>query len=96
MSAEPAGATVMESETFVAAWPAVLLEMKDYVDLSFLARKRPAATLRVFISSALVPQAKLQPHMREFKASLARIPGCRLELKGTTDAAHRIEIEYRR
>jgi hypothetical protein len=34
--------------------------------------------------------------MQVFKASLANIPGCRLEIKGTDEAAHRIEIEYRR
>jgi hypothetical protein len=44
----------------------------------------------------LVPQAELQPHVREFRASLARIPNCRIELKGTEQAAHKIEIEYRR
>ena len=52
--------------------------------------------MRIFISRRLVPQAKLQPHMREFKASLTHIAGCRVELKGTEAAAHKIEIEYRR
>lgn len=85
-----------ETETFPGPWPAVLVEMKDFVDLWFLARKRRDATVRIFISRALVPQAKLQPHVREFKASLGTIPQCRIELKGTEDAAHKIEIEYGR
>src|SRR5689334_17299847 len=85
-------------ETFVAPWPGVLLEMKDYVDLWFLAmgKKRHAATVRIFISKALVSLDRLQPHVREFKASISRIPNCRIELKGTEQAAHKIEIEYRR
>lgn len=85
-------------ETFLAPWPGVLVEMKDFVDLSFLAmgKKRQAATVRIFISKTLVSQAKLQPHVREFRASISRIPNCRIELKGTEEAAHKIEIEYRR
>ena len=72
--------------------------MKDFVDLWFLAlgKRRQATAVRVFISKPLVAQAKLQPHVREFKASITRIPDCRLELKGTEEAAHTIEIEYRR
>jgi hypothetical protein len=34
--------------------------------------------------------------VRAFKASLAGIPDCRVELKGTEAASHKIEIEYRR
>jgi hypothetical protein len=85
-------------ETFLAPWPGVLVEMKDYVDLTFLAmeNKRQAATVRIFISRTLVPQAQLQPHVREFRTSIARIPNCRIELKGTEQASHMIEIEYRR
>jgi hypothetical protein len=85
-------------ETFRAPWPGVLVEMKDFVDLWFLAlgARREAMAVRVFISKALVPQARLQPHVRDFRASLARIPNCRIELKGTEQSAHKIEIEYRR
>jgi hypothetical protein len=85
-------------ETFQAPWPGVLVEMKDFVDLWFLAlgARREAMAVRVFISKALVPQARLQPHVRDFRASLARIPNCRIELKGTEQSAHKIEIEYRR
>ena len=84
-----------EVENFPGPWPAVLLEMKDFVDLWFLAKKRRAATVRIFISRTLVPQTRLQPHVREFKASLTTIAGCRVELKGTEAPAHKIEIEYR-
>jgi hypothetical protein len=84
-------------ETFRAPWPAVLVEMKDFVNLWLLARgKREHATiLRVFISKSLVSQAQLQPHVREFRKAIARIPNCRVELKATGEAAHKIEIEYR-
>ena len=89
---------VTDIETFPAPWPGVLVEMKDYLDLWFLAlgKKRQAATVRIFISKTLVSQAQLQPHVREFRASISRIPNCRIELKGTEQAAHKIEIEYRR
>ena len=88
----------LDEETFPGPWPAVLVEMKDFVDLWFLARqkKHRVATLRIFISRTLVPQSQLQPHMREFKASLSRIPDCRIELLATLETAHKIEIEYRR
>ena len=50
-------------ETFLAPWPGVLVEMKDFVDLWFLAmgKKRQAATVRIFISKTLVSQAKSTP-----------------------------------
>ena len=83
-------------ETFAAPWPGVLTEMKDFVDLWFLARRRGPATVRIFISRTLVPQTRLQPHVREFKASIAGIHDCTLEFKGTEAATHKIEIEYRR
>ena len=86
----------VETEAFSGPWPAVLLEMKDFVDLWFLAKPRHAATLRIFISRTAVPPGKLQPHVRAFKAALGSIAGCVIELKGTEEAAHRIEIEYRR
>ena len=87
-----------DTETFRAPWPGVLVEMKAFVDLWFLAlgNRRQATALRVFISKALVPQANLQPHVREFRASMPRIADCRVELKGTEQASHKIEIEYRR
>ena len=86
-----------DTETFAAPWPLVLREMRDYIDLWFLARRRgrQAAALRIFISKALVAEARLQPHAREFKSALSRVP-CRVELKGTEAPAHRIEIDYRR
>ena len=91
------GAVATDIETFAAPWPGVLVEMKDFIDLWFLARNagRQAAALRIFISKSLVSQATLQPHAREFKAAVSRMP-CRMELKATDERAHRIEIDYRR
>jgi len=85
-------------ETFLTPWPWVLVEMKDYINLWFLARgkQRRATTVRIFISKTLVSQASLQPHVRAFRASIARIPDCRIELKSTEQALHKIEIETRR
>ncbi len=85
-------------ETFLAPWPGVLVEMKDFVDLWFLSagKKRQAAMVRIFISKTLVRQEELQPYVREFKESISRIPNCRIELKATEEAAHKIVIEYRR
>lgn len=95
---ETQAGVLTDIESFRAPWPGVLVEMKDFVDLWFLAlgARHEATAVRVFISKALVPQARLQPHMRDFRTSLARIPNCRIELKGTEQAAHKIEIEYRR
>ena len=85
-----------EVESFSAPWPGVLVEMKDFVDLWFLAKRSTPATVRILISRTLVPQSRLQPHMREFKEALSGIPGCVIELKGTDSPSHKIEIEYRR
>jgi len=90
--------TETDVEIFRSPWPGVLVEMKAFIELWFLAlgnRRKPTA-LRIFISKALVAQANLQPHVQEFKASIPRIPDCRLEFKGTEQASHKIEIEYRR
>jgi hypothetical protein len=72
--------------------------MRDFVDLSFLAigTARKAATVRIFISKTLVAQIRLQPHVQNFRASIAQIPHCLVELKSTDEAAHKIEIEYER
>jgi len=85
-------------ETFRSPWPEVLLEMKDYLDLFFLAlgKKRQTATVTIFISKTLVTRMQLQPYVQEFRASIARIPDCRIEFKGTQEPAHKIEIEYLR
>jgi hypothetical protein len=85
-------------ETFRSPWPEVLLEMKDYLDLFFLAlgKKRQTATVTIFISKTLVTRLQLQPYVQEFRASIARIPDCRIEFKGTQEPAHKIEIEYLR
>ena len=92
-----AGTLMTDTETFASPWPGVLVEMKDFIALWFLARNagRQAAALRIFISKPLVSQARLQPHASEFKAAVSRIP-CRIELKATDERAHRIEIDYRR
>ena len=85
-------------QTFTAPWPDVLAAMKDFVDLSFLAigTARKGTTVRIFISKTLVAQTRLQPHVQNFRASIAQIPQCLVELKSTDEAAHKIEIEYER
>ena len=94
---KPQADAATDVEIFLAPWPGVLTEMKDFIDLWFLALggRRQAQAVRVFVSRALVAQAQLQPHAREFKAAIARVP-CRIELKATEQPAHRIEIDYRR
>ena len=85
-------------ETFRSPWPQVLFEMKDYLDLYFLSRgkQRAGATVTVSISKSLVPRNRLQPHVRQFRAAVDRIPDCRVEFKATEEPAHKIEIEYSR
>jgi hypothetical protein len=89
---------MMKIETFCSAWPQVLFEMKDYLDLFFLAqgKKRAGATVTVSISRTLVPRTRLQPHVREFRAAVDRIPDCTVEFRATEEPAHKIEIEYSR
>lgn len=96
MSLPRSDGTGMDVEVFRGTWPGVLVEMKDFVDLWFLAQEHRAATVRIFISRELVSQTSLQPHVRLFKASFGTVPDCRIELKGTQEPAHKIEIEYRR
>lgn len=85
----------LRSERFRSPWPGVLIEIKDYLDLSFLAlgTRRGNAVVRVLISKALVPQQQLQPHMAKFRVALVRIPDCRVEIGATEEAWHSIEIE---
>ena len=85
-------------ETFSGAWPDVLVEMKEFVDLSFLAAgtQRRSADIRILIARRLAPQAHLQPHIARFRQALSRMPSCHVELNSTDEGAHKIEIEYRR
>jgi hypothetical protein len=85
-------------ETFRSAWPQVLFEMKDYLDLFFLSqgKNRAGTAVTVSISRTLVPRTQLQPHVREFRAAVDRIPDCKVEFKATEEPAHKIEIEYSR
>ena len=85
-------------ETFSGPWPEVLVDMQEFVELSFMAAgtKKRAASVRVFIARALVPQSSLQPHIARFRQTLSALPGCQIELKGSDQSAHRIEIQYRR
>ena len=84
----------VDAENFSAPWPAVLVDMKDFIDLCFLARGRKPSAITVSISKALVRDTELQPHMRDFRAALPRSPSCRVQLKGTEDPMHHIRIEY--
>jgi hypothetical protein len=85
-------------ETFSGPWPDVLVEMKEFVDLSFLAAgsQRRSANIRILIARQLAPQAHLQPHIARFRQALSRMPSCHIELNSTDEGAHKIEIEYRR
>ena len=89
---------LLDAETFAAAWPGVLAEMKEFVDLWFLAggTRREATAVRVFISKLLVPQSRLQPHVREFRAASSVLFSSTRQWGMRASAAHRIEIEYRR
>ena len=83
---------------FSGPWPEVLGDMKEFVELSFLAAgtQRRAANIRVLIARPLVPPMRLQPHVARFRRTLSEMPGCRIELKSTAQTMHTIEIEYRR
>ena len=85
-------------EAFSGPWPDVLIDMKEFVELSFLAAgtKRRAANIQVLIARQLVPPSCLQPHIARFKQAISGMPSCRIELKGTDQPVHTIEIEYRR
>ena len=85
-------------ETFSGPWQDVLIEMREFIDLSFLAAgtQRRSANIRVLIARQLAPQSHLQPHIARFRQALSRMPSCRIELNSTDEGAHKIEIEYRR
>lgn len=85
-------------QRFSGPWPDVLLDMQEFVELSFTAAGSTArgASIRVLIARQLVPQSSLQPHIARFRQAISGMPGCRIELKGTEQAMHTVEIEYRR
>jgi hypothetical protein len=86
---------IMDAESFDSPWPGVLARMREYIELCCLARGRAPEAITVYISKRLVKESQLQPHVRDFRATLPNQPACRTQLKGSDAPAHRVEITYR-
>jgi hypothetical protein len=86
---------------FAAPWPAVLVEMKDFVDLARLAAGGAYSAMRVSVAIAKTVPAEaldsspLSP-FGQFRAILAALPRCRVEYTAAEHPAHRVDIEMQR
>ncbi len=89
------------SREFAAPWPAVLVEMKDFVDLARLATGGAYTAMAVKVNIAkTVPAEWLAPSAHspfgQFRALLDALPRCRVGYAAVELPAHRIDIEIQR
>lgn len=86
---------------FAAPWPAVLVEMKDFIDLARLSTGGAYESMAVKIGVAKsVPAELLDPSpaspFGQFRAILSAFPRCRVEYAAVEPPAHRVHIEIQR
>jgi hypothetical protein len=89
------------SRDFVATWPAVLAEMKDFVGLARLATGGDyrEMAVRVVISKKVSAErldSSLSSPFGQFRAALEALPRCRVEFAAADSPAHRVDIEIQR
>ena len=87
---------------FASPWPAVLVEMKDFVELSRLALGGGYRSLQVqvTITKDVTKESLTSPAVREFCDWLEKIPRCQKPVGGFFSAHdhanYRIDIEIER
>jgi hypothetical protein len=87
---------------FDAPWPAVLVEIKDFIDLARLSTggAYQAMAVKVELAKSLVSAESLAARpaspFGQFRAILASLPRCQLDYAATERSAHRVHIEILR
>jgi hypothetical protein len=89
------------SREFAAPWPAVLVEMKDFIDLARLSTggAYPAMAVTISIAKSVPPEelARLPSSpFGQFRAILEALPRCRVEYAAIDRPAHRVDIDIQR
>ena len=86
----------VHTQEFGADWPAVLAEFLEFIVLTQLSLGRGRApAVRVSLSRERVAADQLQPHVEQFRASLAQqLPNARLSVVAGHHALHRVEVDY--
>ncbi len=78
-----------EQRQFSSAWPHVLVEMKDFVQLALLsAGSWQRAVVEVRIAQELVKNKPLQPYFGEFLGELSGNNACQVRAKSSPDPQH--------
>jgi len=86
----------VHAQEFAADWPAVLAEFLEFIVLTQLSLGRGRTpAIKVSLSRERVAADQLQPHVEEFRASLAQqLPNARLNVVAGHHALHRVEVDY--
>jgi hypothetical protein len=89
------------SRDFVATWPAVLAEMKDFVALTRLATGGDyrEMSVRVVISKKVSAErldSSLSSPFGQFRTMLEALPRCRVEFAAADCPAHSVDVEIQR
>lgn len=83
-------------QEFGSDWPAVLVDVLEFIVLTQLSLGRGrAAAVRLSLSRQRVAADQLRPHVEHFRASLAQqLPTARLDVVAGHHARHRVEVDY--
>jgi hypothetical protein len=89
------------SREFDTAWPAVLVEIKDFIDLARLSCAGDYAEMKVNIVIAkTIPAEWLNSSpvspFGQFRAMLDTLPRCRVGYSAAEQPAHRVDIAIQR
>lgn len=89
------------SREFTAPWPAILVEMKDFIDLARLSTGGDYLSMTVKVNIAkTVPAESLTPSavspFGQFRVILGGLPRCRVGYVAVEHSAHRVDIEIER
>ena len=85
------------SREFAAPWPAVLVEMKDFVDLARLfVGDDKVLFVRVVVSKTTPAEWLYLPSFQEFRATIEAIPRVKTLFIPDERTCHRIDIEIQR
>ena len=87
----------MHTQEFASDWPVVLAEILEFIVLTQLSLGRGRTpAVRLSLSRQRVAAEQLQPHVEQFRASLAhQLPSARLDVAARHQPLHRVEVDYR-
>ncbi|MBL6986266.1 MAG: hypothetical protein ISR72_04320 [Methylobacter sp.] len=83
---------------FATPWPAVLVEMRDFIDMArlFHVGRYKALAVRVVISKSVPAECLNQSAFQAFRTAIIATPGIKAEFAAAEHPAHRVDIEIQR